>query len=193
MYASLLLCGLVTILWARVALRYREALLRIPWLAPAPEGAAPDRERITAILPARNEEVDIGRSLESLLSKPRLVLRVKRAGFHIGFRLAPDCLEVRMFKGNRQAFWGTTKSFSTQARWSRWAPMASMAAAVLLLCTAPAVAAVGAATGSAALLAAGAATYLFQAATLLQVCRLMRLRPVRGSMEWRCRESLAPR
>lgn len=374
----LLLCGLVSLLWARIGWKYGQALRAILWLAPDPEAVAAGR--LTAILPARNEEEGLGTSLDSLLTQPGLDLRVvvvddhstdrtgaiadafalrdprvrvlhapllregwmgqqnaiqsgaegtegdlllisdadvvhrrggiaaavaelerggydflslfprlsfesvwesalvplffhrfaagrregiedpaspqvaavgafllvrksafdaiggfekvrqamppdpsfayalKRAGFRVGFRLAPDCLEVRMFKGNRQAFWGTTKTFSAQARRSPWAPVASIAAAVVLLGVAPAVAALGAATGNPALLGAGAATWLFQAGTLLRARRLMRfsplrlllyplgavvvvccatralyLRHVRGSMEWRGRETPAPR
>lgn len=35
---------------------------------------------------------------------------LKRQGYRVRFRAAPDLLQVRLFKGNRHAFWGMTKN-----------------------------------------------------------------------------------
>jgi glycosyltransferase involved in cell wall biosynthesis len=35
---------------------------------------------------------------------------LKRRGYRVGFRAAPHLLQVRLFKGNRHAFWGMTKN-----------------------------------------------------------------------------------
>lgn len=35
---------------------------------------------------------------------------IKRQGYRVGFRACPQLLQVRLFKGNRHAFWGMTKN-----------------------------------------------------------------------------------
>ena len=41
---------------------------------------------------------------------------LKARHYRIGFRLAPECLRVRLFKTNREAFWGNTKNILVASR-----------------------------------------------------------------------------
>lgn len=53
---------------------------------------------------------------------------LKNRGYRVGFRAAPHLLQVRLFKGNRQAFWGLTKNILQGLGGRLW-----LAPAVLIL------------------------------------------------------------
>jgi hypothetical protein len=92
---------------------------------------------------------------------------VKRHGCRVGFHAAPDLLHVRMFKGNRDAFWGTTKNILAGLRGRLWLAPPVMLLPVLVFWSPVLAALVGAASGEPLLLLAGLATYAIQYSSLL--------------------------
>jgi hypothetical protein len=55
-----------------------------------------------------------------MLDDVALARLVKRTGHRAGFRLAPQLLRVRLYKGNRHAFWGMTKNILEGLRGRLW-------------------------------------------------------------------------
>jgi chlorobactene glucosyltransferase len=92
---------------------------------------------------------------------------VKKHGGRVGFHAAPDLLQVRLFKGNRDAFWGTTKNILAGLRGRLWLAPAIMMLPVLVFWSPLVAALVGAAAGEPLLSLAGLATYAVQYASLL--------------------------
>jgi chlorobactene glucosyltransferase len=45
---------------------------------------------------------------------------LKARHYRVGYRLAPECLQVRLFKSNRDAFWGTTKNILLAVEGRLW-------------------------------------------------------------------------
>jgi hypothetical protein len=45
---------------------------------------------------------------------------LKTHHYRVGYRLAPDCLQVRLFKNNHDAFWGTTKNILVAVEGHLW-------------------------------------------------------------------------
>ena len=98
---------------------------------------------------------------------------VKRHGFQTRFWLAPHLLRVRMFKSNREAFWGLTKNIlGAVSHWSLAFP--AMLLPVFVYWVPLAALAVGLATGRPAMIAAGVVPWAIQAALLVLAGRICR-------------------
>ncbi|QDV27585.1 glycosyltransferase [Aureliella helgolandensis] len=87
---------------------------------------------------------------------------LKREGYRVDFHAAPDLLTVRLFKGNHDAFWGTTKNILAGLNGRTWFAPIALVLPIVVFWPAPAAFAYGIATGSFGLALIGAATYLYQ-------------------------------
>jgi chlorobactene glucosyltransferase len=104
---------------------------------------------------------------------------LKYRHYRVGYRLAPECLRVRLFKNNRDAFGGTTKNILLAVEghpWlaipllilgvlQNWSPLLSVAAGIL--------------HGNGGLVLVGAATYGIQYASFFSVRRLLLFHPLK--------------
>jgi hypothetical protein len=103
---------------------------------------------------------------------------LKRSGKRVVARLAPQLLQVQVFKTNLQAFWGTTKNVMMIGNGKPVLALGAVLIAVLLFWTPWLAVGVGAVGAHPLLVVAGLATYLFQAALLYGYGRrLMQVRP----------------
>ena len=84
---------------------------------------------------------------------------VKADHDRVGFRLAPDCARVRLFKTNREAFWGATKNIPVAVEGRRWRAMPLVLLGVVQLWTSLLTLALGVLEGDGSLLLTGLATY----------------------------------
>ena len=96
-----------------------------------------------------------------------LAIHMKRAGARVATRLAPSLLSIRMYVGNRDAFWGIAKNIMAGVAGKLIAVPVVMAVVLGIFGTGLAVAATGLAMGDSTLLAVGAGLYGFQTATLI--------------------------
>jgi chlorobactene glucosyltransferase len=75
---------------------------------------SPNAAAAGAFMLTRRDVLDRVGGLEhvksEMLDDVALATVIKRNGFRTQFSLAPDLLRVRLFKGNRDAFWGLTKN-----------------------------------------------------------------------------------
>jgi chlorobactene glucosyltransferase len=109
-----------------------------------------------------------------------LARRLKKSGYRVGFRAAPQLLQVRLFKSGTDAFWGPTKNVLSRLRGQLWrAPLLMLAPAVVFWMPLVAVA-VGAWQGKLVLLLAGLVSYALQYASLWPSRWLYRFHPVRA-------------
>jgi chlorobactene glucosyltransferase len=112
-----------------------------------------------------------------MLDDVALARLVKRNGCRVGFRLAPELSQVRLYKGNRHAFWGMTKNILEGLRGRYWmAPLAILLPAFVFW-TPIASAVVGICTRRPGLLLLATGTYSVQYATFWLGRRLFRFRP----------------
>lgn len=102
-----------------------------------------------------------------MLDDVSLARLIKMHGYDVGFCAAPRLLEVRLFKGNRDAFWGTTKNILAVLRGRFWLAPLVMLVPVVAFWSPWVAAIVGAAAQSPLLLVTGLATYGIQYATLM--------------------------
>jgi hypothetical protein len=94
------------------------------------------------------------------------------AGRPMGYRLAPECMRVRLFHGNRAAFWGPTKNILVAVEGAEWlaVPVLLLSAAQFLV---PPVAAVwGLAAGAPVVALAGLGAYAVQYLSALPLRRI---------------------
>jgi len=96
---------------------------------------------------------------------------VKRNGHRVGYHLAPKLMHVRMFKGNRHAFWGPTKNAIAIGFNHPWMAIPAMGLPVLFFWLPIAAALVGIWTNDMRLIMVG----LFQ--PLADLLGLVRIRP----------------
>ena len=102
---------------------------------------------------------------------------VKADHDRVGFRLAPDCARVRLFKTNREAFWGATKNIPVAVEGRRWRAMPLVLLGFVQLWTPLLALALGVANAEGGLLLAGLATYGTQYLGFFTLRRLVRFRP----------------
>jgi hypothetical protein len=107
----------------------------------------------------------------AILDDTELARVVKRNGRRIGYHLGPDLMHVRMFKGNRHAFWGPTKNVIALLFDHPWMAVPAMALPPLFFWVPIAAAFVGFWTNDAWLFVVGA----FQ--PLVDLWGLVRIRP----------------
>ena len=90
-----------------------------------------------------------------MLDDVALARLFKRNGFRVGFRLAPEFLSVRLYKGNRHAFWGMTKNILEGLGGRLWLAPAVVLLPVFVFWTPLYCAVAGAVEGDPLLVAAG--------------------------------------
>lgn len=121
------------------------------------------------LLVSRATYDDVGgheRVKSAILDDVAFARMLKRAGKRVWFAFAPELLNIRMYTSNRAALFAIEKNILASAGKRWWALLFVPFAFAPLFWGGPVAAAVGAATGDTALLALGAALYLFQLATL---------------------------
>jgi glycosyltransferase involved in cell wall biosynthesis len=111
---------------------------------------------------------DVG--LARLLGKKR---------YRIGYRLAPECLQVRLFKSNQEAFWGTTKNILTAAEGHVWLAFPLILVAIFQYWTPLLAMILGVLTSNSLLLLAGLITYGIQYAGFFTATRIFRFHPIK--------------
>jgi hypothetical protein len=104
---------------------------------------------------------------------------VKTRGYRVGYRLAPDCLQVRMFKSNLDAFWGTTKNILGAVEGHEWLAIPLMILGFLQNWIPLISVAVGLMNGNTFLLLVGLITYGFQYVSFFSVKRLLKFQPLK--------------
>lgn len=102
---------------------------------------------------------------------------LKAHHYRVGFRLAPDCARVRLFKTPREAFWGTTKNILVAVEGRRWLAIPLVLVGFVQLWTPLLALALGVLEGDGSLLLTGLATYGLQYLGFFAVRRLVRFRP----------------
>ena len=95
----------------------------------------------------------------------------------VGFRLAPDCARVRLFKTPREAFWGATQNILVAVGGRRWRAMPLVLLGVAPLGTPLLALALGVVNADGGLLLAGLTTYGTQYLGFFTLRRLVRFRP----------------
>ena len=103
----------------------------------------------------------------------------KKNGYRIGYRFAPDCMTIRLFKNNIDAFWGTTKNVLLAVEGRPWLGIPLVVLSVLLFWVPFLCMGIGAATQHPVYIYPGAAIYIFQYATLFFSRGLFRFRPLK--------------
>jgi chlorobactene glucosyltransferase len=107
-----------------------------------------------------------------------LARRLKKSGYRVGFRAAPQLLQVRLFKSGSDAFWGPTKNVLSVLRGKLWLAPAILLGTLVVFWTSLVAVAVGAWQGKPALLLAGIGAYAVQYASLWPSRWLFRFHPV---------------
>lgn len=110
-----------------------------------------------------------------MLDDVELAKRVKREGFETRLMLAHEQVNVRLFKGNSDAFWGLTKNILGVVG-HIWMAVPAMFAPVLFYWVPLATAALGIVQRNPIMIAAGLSAYLAQAALILLSARMCRLK-----------------
>jgi glycosyltransferase involved in cell wall biosynthesis len=101
---------------------------------------------------------------------------LKTRHYRIGFRLAPECLRVRLFKTNREAFWGNTKNILVAVEGYRWLAVPLIVLGFAQLWAPLLALALGVVNMDGGLLLVGLATYGIQYLSFFTVRRLLRFR-----------------
>jgi glycosyltransferase involved in cell wall biosynthesis len=147
-----------------------------------------------------------------MLDDVALAKLLKRNRYRVGFHVAPEFLSVRLYKGNRHAFWGMTKNILEGMGGRFWLAPAVMLWPVFVFWTPVYCAVAGVLEGNPLLVTIAAATYSLQFAmvwsgrTLFQfhpgkallfplvavpvfccMVRALYLYSLRGAVEWRGR------
>jgi chlorobactene glucosyltransferase len=102
---------------------------------------------------------------------------LKARHYRVGYRLAPECLQVRLFKNNHDAFWGTTKNILLAVEGRLWLAFPLIILGIVQNWTPLFSFAVGVTLGNGLLLLAGVVTYGIQYLSFFSVRRLVRFRP----------------
>ncbi len=138
--------------------------------------SSPDALAAGAFMLTRRSVLEECQALESvrqsMLDDVDLARRVKRSGYRTRFLLALDLLEVRLFKGNRDAFWGMTKNVLADLDRRFWLGVPMILVSLGVLCTPVAATVAGVALGDGLVAAAGAGAYVSQYLGLLPAQRM---------------------
>jgi chlorobactene glucosyltransferase len=102
---------------------------------------------------------------------------LKTRHYRVGYRLAPDCLQVRLFKNNRDAFWGTTKNILLAVEGRLWLAVPLIVLGIMQNWTPLLSLGIGIVFGNGFLLLAGIVAYGIQYLSFFSVRRLVRFRP----------------
>jgi glycosyltransferase involved in cell wall biosynthesis len=112
-----------------------------------------------------------------MLDDVALAKLIKRNGYRVGLRAAPELLRVRLYKGNRHAFWGPTKNILTGLGGRFWLAPAVLILPVLVFWTPLYCAVAGACEHDPVLFIAGVATYALQLVMIWWGRRLFEFHP----------------
>jgi glycosyltransferase involved in cell wall biosynthesis len=105
---------------------------------------------------------------------------VKSGGYRVGFRFAPEFLHVRIYKGNRHAFWAMTKNVLIAIQGRLWLAPFVMVLPVFVFWTPIYCAIAGVMENNAALAAVGAAGYIMGYAAMWPGRRLFPFNPLKA-------------
>ena len=98
---------------------------------------------------------------------------LKTRHYRVGYRLAPECVQVQLFKNSRDAFWGNTKNILTAVEDHVWLALPLMLLAFLQYWTPVLAMVLGVVIPSPLLLIAGFCTYSIQYAVFFTVRRIL--------------------
>ena len=112
-----------------------------------------------------------------MLDDVGLARLLKTQNYRVGYRLAPDYLQVRLFKNGRDAFWGTTKNILVAVEGHLWLAIPLIILGVLQNLTPLFVVAFGLLKTEPLLLIVGMATYGIQYFSFFSVRRLIHFHP----------------
>ena len=104
---------------------------------------------------------------------------LKARHYRVGYRLAPECLQVRLFKNSRDAFWGTTKNILLAVEGHLWLAFPLIILGIVQNWTPLLSVAVGVVFGNGLLLLAGMVTYGIQYLSFFSVGHLLRFHPLK--------------
>jgi glycosyltransferase involved in cell wall biosynthesis len=104
---------------------------------------------------------------------------LKKMQYRIGYRLAPECVRVRLFKNNQDAFWGNTKNILTAVEDHVWLAVPLMLLAILQYWTPVLAVILGALMANPLLLFVGLGTYAIQYVSFFTLRRILRFRPLK--------------
>jgi hypothetical protein len=112
-----------------------------------------------------------------MLDDVGLARLLKTQNYRVGYRLAPDCLQVRLFKNNHDAFWGTTKNILVAVEGHLWLAIPLLILGVLQNLAPLFAVALGLLKADGLLLIVGIATYGIQYFSFFSVRRLFHFHP----------------
>jgi glycosyltransferase involved in cell wall biosynthesis len=104
---------------------------------------------------------------------------LKTQNYRVGYRLAPECLQVRLFKNNRDAFWGTTKNILVAVEGHLWLAIPLIILGVVQNLAPLFAVALGLLKNNGPLLLIGMATYGIQYFSFFTVRRLFLFYPLK--------------
>lgn len=114
-----------------------------------------------------------------MLDDVGLARLLKSQGYRVGYRLAPECLRVRLFKTNLDAFWGTTKNILVAVEQHVWLAIPLMILGFMQNWMPLLAVILGVLNTNPLLLLVGVTTYGFQYLSFFSVRRLVRFRPLK--------------
>jgi hypothetical protein len=104
---------------------------------------------------------------------------LKSKHYNIGYRFAPECVQVRLFKNKHEAFWGTTKNILAAVEGHVWLAIPLSLTAILQYWTPVLAVTLGVLTFNPLLLLVGLSTYGIQYISFFSVRRILRFRPLK--------------
>ena len=104
---------------------------------------------------------------------------LKKQRYRVGFRLAPECLRVRLFKNPHDAFWGTTKNILVAVEGHPWLAIPLIILGILQNWTPLFAIALGVLNPNGLLLFVGVTTYGIQYLSFFSVRRLLGFHPLK--------------
>jgi chlorobactene glucosyltransferase len=104
---------------------------------------------------------------------------LKTKNYRVGYRFAPECVHVRLFKNNRDAFWGNTKNILTAVEGHVWLAVPLSLLAFLQYWTPLLAVALGILMPSTLLLIVGLGTYILQYLSFFTVRRILQFHPLK--------------
>jgi hypothetical protein len=114
-----------------------------------------------------------------MLDDVGLARQLKKQDYRVGYRLAPECLRVRLFKTNLDAFWGTTKNILVAVEGHVWLAIPLMILGFIQNWIPLIAVVLGVMNSNPLLLLVGVISYGFQYLSFFSVRRLMRFRPLK--------------
>lgn len=116
---------------------------------------------------------------DEMLDDIGLARLLKRKGYRVGYRLAPECLQVRLFKTNLDAFWGNTKNILVAVEGHVWLAIPLLILGFIQNWTPLLAVVLGILKANSLLLLVGMFAYVFQYFSFFTIRRLMRFRPLK--------------